>query len=213
MIRRSLLTLLMAAALTACAPSLAAPPPTINPTDIGATALALANSMLTQTPQFGGLSVPPYVGATASTVGTPVPVTGLSAGTPVPVTGLSGAPAAGTPGPVDCNHPLNVSAAGRGVRLAVKNQSRGTVSLLLGIGKPNSLGQCGWASVTIPKKSKTVVVVPESQPDLGDWCYWASASISDRGNQALVSGKDFCLISGWHWVMTVSDSGIQLGTH
>lgn len=207
---KSLLTILMAAALTACAPAVAAAPaPSINPTDIGATALALANSMLTETPQFGGLTQPEYLGATAAPTGAPV-------GTAVPVTGLNGVltagtPAIGTPGPTDCNHPLSVSAAGRAVRLAIKNASSGDVGMLLGIGNPNSLGQCGWVSVTIPKKSKTVVQVPESRPDLGDWCYWASASISNKSSQSTVSGKDFCMIAGLHWVMTVSDTGIKFG--
>ncbi len=217
MIRRLLSITLMAAALAACAPAAAATNPPINPTDIEATALALANSMLAQTPSFGGASTaPPFLGATPEptngAAGTPVPVTGLSGApvTPVPVTGLSGATATGLPGTVDCNHPLDVAAAGTPIRVAIRNQSRGAVTFSLGLASPNTTGQCGFVSLQIPRLSKAVTQVPETQLGLGDTCYWASAAISNRTFQETLTGKDFCLRSGLHWIFLVDDTQIRL---
>ncbi len=204
MIRRLLLTVLAAAALTACAPAAAATTPPINATDIGATAIALANSVLTQTPAFGGASTaPPFLGAT------PEPTNGAAV-TPVPVTGLSGAPATGTPATIDCNHPLDVGAAGTLIRLAIRNESKGAVTFNLGLASPNSTGQCGFMSFSIPSLSKIATQVPETRLGLGDTCYWATAAISNRSLQETVTGKDFCLSSGLHWIFLVNDTQIRL---
>ncbi len=204
MIRRLLLTVLMAAALTACAPAAAGTIPPINPTDIGATALALANSMLTQTPAFGGASTaPPFMGTT------PEP-TNSGAATPVPVTGLSGAPTTGTPGTVDCNHPLDVGAAGTPIRLAIRNMSKGAVTFNLVLASPNSTGQCGFLTFSIPRLSKIATQVPETRLGLGDTCYSATAAISNQSFQETITGKDFCLSSGLHWIFLVNDTQIRL---
>lgn len=232
------LIMLATTGLTACS---AIPAPPIDLTAQGATALAGVNAMLTQTrvarpralrgtplpppttppavlfqgtqyPGGSATQAPPAATMSPATALTPLPVTGATPlPSPLPVTGVTATAVPGLAATPDCSHVMNVAAAGSKVRVAIRNDSKGAVSFVIGLNRPNTFGQCGYiAWPPVPRSSKIVVEAPQSRPDLGDACYWAYALIDRPNAQTTITGTGFCLRPSQRWGFDISDTQISL---
>lgn len=186
----------------ACAPAA----PTIDPAQIQASAVAAASTMIAQTQQ-------------AMPTATPVPPTPEASPTPLPSPTLQALPtfpviAAPTDAPTastgdDCNHLLDLASTGnQRAKLLIVNNTKGTMTLTLGLGSKNAFGQCGYLSwAGIDKMSSETVSVPQTG---GGPCYWAYAWINDPKKPTTVSGSGFCMNNPDKWTLTVGYDTMHL---
>ncbi len=202
---RTLLFLLAVAALTlsaACAPAV----PTVDPAQIQASAVAAASTMIAMTQQ----AIPTQ---------TPVPPTPEASPTPLPSPTVATLPtfpviAAPTDVPTastgdNCNHLLDLNSVGnKRAGLLIVNQTKGTVTLTIGLGSKNAFGECGYLSWSgLDKNSSTMVSVPQTGSGP---CYWAYAWVNDPKKQTTVSGGGYCMNNPDKWTMTIDYDTIHL---
>ncbi len=172
--------------LTACGPKAT---PTIDPAQVQASAVAAANTMvaLTQAAIPTATPIPP----------TPIPTdTPLPSPTPIPLPTLSTQtqptvpPASGGSSGDPCNAPMDVAQAGPTFLLVIRNNTKGLITVTIGISTKNKFGQCGYLSFSnIPRGQNVSAQVPQT---LGGSCYWAYAWINDPKQQTNVSGGGYC---------------------
>ncbi len=186
----------------ACAPAV----PTIDPAQIQASAVAAASTMIALTQQ-------------AIPTETPVPPTPVPSPTPLPPPTAAAIPtfpvvAAPTDVPTassgdDCNHLLDLKASGNArANLLIVNNTKGSMTITLGLSSKNSFGQCGYLSWSgIAKQSSESVAVPQTGSGP---CYWAYAWINDPQKPTTVSGGGFCMNNSDKWTLTVSASSMKL---
>ncbi len=186
----------------ACAPAA----PTIDASQIQASAVAAASTMIAMTQQ-------------AMPTATPIPPTPAETPTPLPSPTTAALPtfpviAAPTEAPTastgdNCNHLLDVSASGnKRAALLIVNDTKGTMTLTLGLGSKNAFGQCGYLAFSgIAKNSSTMVSVPQTGQGP---CYWAYAWVNDPKKQTTVSGGGYCMNNPDKWTMTVNYDTIHL---
>ncbi len=234
-IRHALFLLpLMAVVISACSPQAVQG----DETQIAATGLAFANGMLTstraaETPRvstrvptpvsFGSTPVASPSASAAATVGVPVtggtapaatsmPVTAVPATQAVPVTG--GATSTTTS---VCNQTLNET--GPTAQVLIKNNTNNKITLTIGTSVQNSLGQCGFLSWSlVPPNSTVRGIVPQTQNNLGDSCYWAYGVINAANHQTVINnvvgnstgGNAFCINNSKRWVIAVNPNRIRL---
>ncbi len=188
--------------LSACAPAT----PTIDPAQIQASAMAAASTMIAATQQ-------------AMPTATPLPPTDVPSPTPLPSPTLGVLPTLGvfaTPttasssGGDDCNHPMDVSQAGPKAPVLINNDTKGSITFTLYLGRKNSFAQCGYMSWVIAKGQSSTVSVPYARLNQGDPCYWASAFVNDPKHPSTPSNGPFCLNNPDKWTFDVSYDRIKL---
>lgn len=196
----ALITAGLALALSAaCAPAA----PTVDPSQIQASAVAAANTMIALTQAAIPTETPvpppsptPLPSPTAADLPTLPP---LIQPTDVPTQ------AAGD----DCNHLFDVAASGnQRAKLLIVNNTKGVMTLTIGLATKNAFGQCGYLSwAGIDKASSEMVSVP--QTGAGP-CYWAYAWINDPKKPTTVSGGGFCMNNPDKWTLTVGYDAMHL---
>lgn len=186
----------------ACAPAV----PTIDPAEIQASAVAAASTMIAMTQQ-------------AMPTQTPVPPTPEASPTPLPIPTAAALPtfpviAAPTDVPTqstgdDCNHLLDLAATGnQRAKVLIVNNTKGTMTITLGLGSKNVFGQCGYLSwAGIAKMSSEMVSVPQTGQGP---CYWAYAWINDPKKQTTVSTSGLCMNNPDKWTLTVGYDTMHL---
>ncbi len=187
----------------ACAPAA----PTIDPSQIQASAVAAASTMIALTQQ-------------AMPTQTPIPPTPEPSPTPLPSPTVAAVvptfPVVAAPTDVptasagdDCNHLFDLKSTGNArAGLLIVNNTKGSVTLTIGLASKNAFGQCGYLSWSgITKNSSEMVQVPQTGSGP---CYWAYAWINDPQKPTTVSGGGFCMNNPDKWTMTISTSGIKL---
>lgn len=183
----------------ACAPAA----PTVDPSQIQASAVAAASTMIAATQQAMPTEtpVPP-----ASPTPLPSPTVAVLPTFPV-ISAPTDVPTASTGG--DCNHLLDVGASGnKRAALLIVNDTKGTMTLTIGLGSKNAFGECGYMSWSgLSKNSSTMVSVPQTGSGP---CYWAYAWINDPKKQTTVSGGGYCMNNPDKWTMTVNYDTIHL---
>ncbi len=185
---------LLAFLLTACAPS--APGPAPDATQVEASSVAQANVVLSRTPPP---SRPPKPSL-------PTPLPGLSSDAVNPT-------AISTPTSIaaECTHPLDVTAFGPTVPVVIKNNTRVSITVVMGLGVRNSAGQCGYLSWNnIAAGDVVTASVPQIDPTLGDPCYWINAWIRDSSHTASISDGGFCIDGPHRWIINVNYNRIRL---
>lgn len=199
---RPIFIMVAAAALmlsAACAPAV----PTIDPAQIQASAVAAASTMIAATQQAipTETPVPP-----ASPTPLPSPTLAVLPTFPV-IAAPTDVPTASTGD--DCNHLLDVGATGnKRASLLIVNDTKGTMTLTIGLGSKNAFGECGYMSWSgLSKNSSTMVSVPQTGSGP---CYWAYAWINDPKKQTTVSGGGYCMNNPDKWTMTVNYDTIHL---
>lgn len=172
--------------LTACG---AQATPTIDPAQVQASAVAAANTMvaLTQAAIPTATPIPPTPIPTDTPFPTPTPMSlPTLPSQPSPTAVSSSGGSSGDP----CNALLDVSAAGPTFPLTVRNNTKGPITVTIGISSKNKFGQCGYLSWSnIPKGQSITAQVPQT---LGGVCYWAYAWINDPKQTGTVSGGGYC---------------------
>ncbi len=176
-------------------------------TQVAANEVTAVNAMLTMTH-----AVEPH--RTSTPVPTPLPF--MEGAGPSAAASTSGVPVTGaTPGSgqsaVDCNHPLDVAAAGPRATVLIKNHTNVPITFTMGLAGKSSFGQCGvlsWAR--IPGESSITVMVSQVRPGHGDSCYWAWALLQYPNRRATVSDGGFCISNGKKWVFNVNSDRIRL---
>ncbi len=159
------LTGLLALLLSSCS---AQTPPTVDPAQIQASALAGANTIVAMTQAALPTVIPSPI---PTDTPLPSPTSMLEAPTAIPV--APAATASPQSGEDNCVHALNVAGAGPTHRTLIKNQTSATVSLSLNLYKPNSFGECGAISyANLHKGDQLMAELPS-----GYWYayMWASA--------------------------------------
>ncbi len=138
--------------------------PTADPQQIQASAIAAANTMIAQT-----------VAA--------IPTTQVPSDTPQPSatptfpptleipTALLTTPTTQSSGGDNCNHLLQMSAAGPKHPTVVSNQTGAPINLSLGLWTPNVFGECGYIGNSMGKNETWSIGLPS-----GDWFAYAWAS-------------------------------------
>ncbi len=214
--------------LSACVP----PITSAQQTQVAATGVAAANGLLTGTsaPAVQASSTPAAtLTPQASSATSAVPVTGGTAavptsnasngnGTPsanVPVTGATAAPTNGSGTAVVCNLGIGPTVAGPRAKVMLKNNTFSVVTVTLGLGAANSLGECGTLSWTLTPQENLRVTVPQTQA--GDSCYYAFAVINPGNGQSIVNNmlgnnatNGFCLTGDQEWIVSVKTDRIRL---
>ncbi len=190
--------------LSACA---APATPTIDAAQVQASAAAAASTMLAAT-------------QAAVPTSTPEPPTPLPSPTPLasptleqlPTLAPLASPTAGTTsgGSQDCKHPLDVGAAGASTTLLIRNDTKGPATFSMGLGSPNSFGQCGYLGWSVPKGNSITVTVPQTRTNQGDPCYWVYAFINDPKHQTTVSDGGYCLNNPDKWTIDIGYDKMKL---
>ncbi len=109
----------------------------------------------------------------------------------------------------DCNHLLDLNAVGNArAKVLIRNNTKGPVTLTLGLGSKNAFGECGYMSwANIGKASSIVVSVP--QTGAGP-CYWAYAWINDPKQQRTLSDSGFCMNNPDKWTFDIGYDTFKL---
>jgi hypothetical protein len=199
---RVLLTAAVSLVLSAaaCAPA----PPTVDPAQIQASAVAAANTMIAMTQ--AAIPAPTEVPPTPLPSPTPLPT--LAALPTLPLSVPTLAPTQSTTD--SCRQPFDLSATGNArAKLMIKNNTKGPVTLTLGMSTKNAFGQCGYMSWSnIPKMGSITVYVPQTGQGP---CYWAYAWINDPKQQRNLSPTTaFCMNNSDKWTMNVTYDNITL---
>lgn len=195
---------LLALWLTACGPQAT---PTIDPAQVQASAVALANAILTQTQA----AIPP----TPVPSDTPEPSPTLE---PSPTPSLI--PTSGTPLATEtsssasadpCNGPLDAHSAGTGKNnngstgnVLISNGTKVSITVSLYLAK-NKLGQCGYLSYVLAPMNSTFLanVLPYG-------CYYTSAYINDPKKPSRVSTGPDCITGPDKTTIQVTANGIRV---
>ncbi len=189
--------------LSACAAPAA---PTIDAAQVQASAVAAASTMLAATQAAAPTNTPEPP--------TPLPSpTALASPTPeqLPTLAPLASPTAGSSGgSQDCNHLLDVAAAGASTTLLIRNNTKGPATFSMGLGSPNSFGQCGYLGWSVPKGNSISVTVPQNRTNQGDPCYWAYAFINDPKHQTTVSAGGYCLNNPDKWTIDIGYDKMKL---
>jgi len=175
---KKLLPVLLAIAvlLTACAPQDA---PTLAPAEVEGTAVAAAWTIvaMTQLAVPTATPLPPTETPSPTPLPTftpfPLPTLGLSIPTSTPK-GATGA----------CDGIMNIAEAGPKSNIRVENESGGTATFSLYLGKPNAFAQCGFVPGLSPlsKNGSVIVSIPKGE-------YYAYALIAyPNGSSSNASG-------------------------
>ena len=184
----------LALLLAACAPA----KPTVDPANIQASAVAAASTMIAQTQAAIPSNTPPP----------PTPIaTDTPAQSPTPFT-LPTLPnvtaTRASSGGGDCNALFDVGASGPTTNLLIRNNTKGPVTVSMGINTKNTFGQCGYLSwANIPRMNSITVSLPLVHTNMGDSCYWAYAWINDPKNTGTVSGGGYCIDNTQKWTLDV----------
>jgi hypothetical protein len=180
--------------------------PTVDPAQIQASAVAAASTMVAMTQE-------------AMPTPTEVPPTEVPSPTPLPVPTVVELPTLSFEAPTaaptqssgdDCNHLLDLNETGNArAKLLINNNTKGPVTLTIGLGSKNAFGQCGYLSWSnIPRNSSITVSVP--QTGAGP-CYWAYAWVNDpKNNRTLSPGQLYCMNNPDKWVMDIGYDTIKL---
>ncbi len=181
--------------------------PTIDAAQVQASAIAAASTMVAAT-------------QAAMPTNTPVPPTPAPSPTPLPSPTLqalatiaviaSPTTASSSSGNQDCNHLLDVAAAGASTTLLIRNNTKGAVTFSMGLGSPNSYGQCGYLGWSVPKGNSITVTVAQTRTNQGDPCYWVYAFINDPKHQATVSDGGYCLNNPDKWTIDIGYDKMKL---
>lgn len=193
----------LALLLAACAPQST---PTIDPAQVQASAVAAANTMvaLTQAAIPTATPIPPTPIPTDTPVPSPTPMPLPTLANQTQPTPPSSGGSAGNP----CQSPLDVAASGPKTTLLIRNNTKGLVTITIGISTKNAFGQCGYLSWSnIPKGDSIRVEVPQTGPGP---CYWAYAWINDPKKTATVSGGGYCMNNADKWTMDIGYDLIKL---
>lgn len=153
-----LFSVLIILTLAACGPE---PEPTVSPSDLASTAIAMAwtEVYMTQAALPTATSIPPT--PTLLPAFTPLPTLPvLVVPTSIPPT----LPSIATSN--SCDAPPPYEPKGTMVQVKFVNRSDGSVNLAFGMIEPNSLGECGTYSFSIGRYDEPVVTVLAG-------CYWA----------------------------------------
>ncbi len=188
----------------ACAPAA----PTIDPAQIQASAVAAASTMIALTQQAMPTQTPVPPTPEASPTPLPSPTTDLSA---VPTFPVLSAPtdvptaAAGE----DCNHLFDIAESGNArAKLMIVNDTKGPMTITIGISNKNAFGQCGYLSWSnIPKGNSITVSVPQTQ---GGNCYWAYAWINGPKPSNNGPWSGFCMNNTDKWTLTVGYNTMKM---
>jgi hypothetical protein len=180
--------------------------PTVDPAQIQASAVAAANTMVAMTQ--AAIPTPTEVPPTPVPSPTPLPSPTLEA---LPTLPFDAPPttAPSTTGD-DCNHLFDVGSTGNArAKVLIVNQTKGSITITLGISTKNAFGQCGYLSWSnIAKGSNIVVSVPQTGQGP---CYWAYAWVNDPKKQTTVANNvPFCMNNPDKWTMRVNYDVINL---
>lgn len=187
--------------LSACgAPATA----TIDAAQVQASAMAAASTMVAGTQA----AIPT---STASPVPSPTPLPSPTL-EQLPTLALAASPtvASGSSGSQDCKHVLDVGAAGASTTLLIRNNTKGPVTFSMGLGSPNSYGQCGYLGWSIPKANSISVSVAQTRTNQGDPCYWVYAFINDPKHQVTLSDGGYCLNNPDKWTIDIGYDKMKL---
>lgn len=200
MTRILFVTMVLALTLSACAPAA----PTIDASQIQASAMAAASTMIALT-------------VAAVPTNTPVPPTPLPSPTPLPLPTLAAQPtlpslaSPTTASTGSCNQLLDVAAAGPKANIVIKNDSKAPITFSMGFNKKNTFGQCGYMSWAIGKAQSITVSMPQIRTNLGDACYWVYAWINDpKKPTQFGSNAVYCIDNGLKWTFDVTPTKITL---
>lgn len=184
----------------ACAPVV----PTIDPAQIQASAMAAASTMIAMTQ--AAIPTPTDIPPTDTPAPTPLPLPTIG---DIPTFSVAPAATSTTTGEDNCNHLLDVSASGNArAHLQIVNNTKGSVTLTIGLGSKNAFGQCGYLAFTnIGKMSTEDEWVPQTGKGP---CYWAYAFVNDPKHQTTVSGGGYCMNNPDKWIMTITYDSIHL---
>ena len=194
-------TVLFAFVLSGCAPAA----PTIDPAQIQASAMAAASTMIALT-------------RAAIPTDTAVPPTAIPSATPLPLptlVSLPTLPALASPttaaGSNDCNHLLDVAAAGPKATVVIRNDAKAPITFNMGISTKNTFGECGFLSWAIPKANSISVSVPQIRTNLGDSCYWTYVWINDpKSPKTLSPNAVYCIDNAAKWLFVVTPTNVKL---
>ena len=195
-------TALFAVLLSGCAPAA----PTVDPAQIQASAVAAAGTMIAQTQAAipTATAVPP----TAIPSATPLPLPTLAS---LPTLQVLPSPTTATGGSNDCNHLLDVAAAGPKATVVVKNDAKAPITFNMGISRKNTFGECGFLSWAIPKASSISVSVPQIRTNLGDSCYWIYVWINNpKEPKTLSPNLTPCIDNAAKWTFDVTPTNVKL---
>ncbi len=195
-------TLISVALLTVFLSSCAPATPTIDPSQIQASAVAAASTMIAQT-------------VAAAPTATPIPPTDTPSPTLPPPPTLAPLPTMTTPTTAaaagDCNQLMDVAASGPKSPVAIKNLTKGPITVTMGVSTKNAFGQCGYMSWGNISKGDTITVsVPQVRTNLGDACYWVYVWINDPKHTGTVSNSGFCIDNQLKWTVNVSYDKVTL---
>lgn len=182
--------------------------PTIDAAQVQASAVAAASTMVaaTQAAMPTNTPVPP------TPVPSPTPLPGPTQGT-APTLAILASPttaSSSSSGKQDCNHLLDVGAAGASTTLLIRNNTKGAVTFSMGLGSPNSYGQCGYLGWSIPKANSISVTVAQNRTNQGDPCYWVYAFVNDPKHQTTVSDGGYCLNNPDKWTIDIGYDKMKL---
>ena len=188
----------------ACAPAV----PTIDPAQIQASAVAAASTMIAMTQQAMPTETPLPPTPEPSPTPLPSPTTDRSIPTVLVLSAPTAAPTA--VGGDDCNHLFDVAESGnQRAKLMIVNDTKGPITITIGISSKNAFGQCGYLSWSgIPKGNSITVSVPQTGSGP---CYWAYAWINDPkkpSNNGPWSG--YCMNNTDKWTLTVGYNTMKL---
>lgn len=185
----------LALLLSACAPAT----PKVDPAQIQASAMAAASTMIAMTVAAVPTATPPPPTLAPSPTPLPLPTIG-----PLPTLQNLTAPTAASSGGGGCNQLLDVGASGAKAPVLIRNNTKGPITVSMGINTKNTFGQCGYMSwANIPKGNSISVSVPMVHTNMGDSCYWGYAWINDPKHSTTVSGGGWCIDEQQKWTVDV----------
>jgi hypothetical protein len=197
-----LITAMLAAILSACAPAA----PTVDPAQVQASAVSAASTMIALTIEAIPSATPPPPTPLPSPTVLALPTLGLL---PTLQNQPTATTSSGSSG--DCNQLMDVGASGPKAPVVIQNTTKGPVTFSMGVSRKNTFGQCGYMSwANIPKANNISVSVPLVHTNAGDACYWAYAWVNDPKHTATVSGGGYCIDNQLKWTFVVSYDKIKL---
>jgi hypothetical protein len=172
-------------------------PPTPNPEDVQATALAMAHAMLTETqaamPTFTSTSIPPTE--------TPLPV---EIPTLIPtIESMASLPTNSQPAPEvtedACSQALT-SWSGKSIKMTISSNVK-LESAVISLSVTTDLGECGYLSYNLGSGGSTGGTIPAG-------CYSAFAWVEGK-KRDFTAGTSFCAPSG-SWELVIEDGRLAI---
>lgn len=177
--------------------------PTVDPSQIQASAVAAANTMvaLTQAAIPTDTQVPPSPLPSPTELASPTPFALPTLDTSNAFPTASIPTAVGTAG-VNCNQPMSQNPAGKKTPLHIINSTKGTanISLYLSI---TPFGECGFARLSpVAKGGDESVTLPSG-------CYFPSAYVNGP-KPSTPYGPSFCIKGSLKWTLTIQADNFKI---